>query len=201
MSLQMIYGRSGSGKTTYLFDKLRESLEKDPDIRKKRYVIVPDQFSYMMERKILETFGETVVFAVQVSGFRMFSQRILERVGGIKRKVLSPVGRSMMIARIAGQKQGELQIYGKSAAYAGFSDLLSQTIKEFKDYAITPEDVKAAAQGMEASELRDKLEDLYLIYASYEADLHNNFIDAEDQLKIAAEKATERTFQGRILHR
>ena len=194
MSLQMIYGRSGSGKTTYLFDKLRESLEKDPDIRKKRYVIVPDQFSYMMERKILETFGETVVFAVSVSGFRMFSQRILERVGGIKRRVLSPVGRSMMIARIAGQKQGELQIYGKSAAYAGFSDLLSQTIKEFKDYAITPEDVKAAAQGMEASELRDKLEDLYLIYASYEADLHNNFIDAEDQLKIAAEKAAEADF-------
>lgn len=194
LSLQMIYGRSGSGKTSFMFEKLRKSLEKDPDIRKKRYVIVPDQFSYMMERKILETFGEKYVFSIQVCGFKMLSQRVLERTGGIKKSVLSPVGRSMLLSKIAGEKKEELKVYRKTATYAGFAQLISDTVKEFKDYSITPKELLEASEKLEMPDLKEKLIDLHTIYKEYEARIESGYIDTEDQMSIAAEKINNAAF-------
>lgn len=188
MSLNIIYGRSGSGKTTALFEKLKVSLEKDPDIHRKRYVIVPDQFSYMMEKKILDTFGDRYVFSIQVLGFRMLSERILERVGGIRKVILGPAGRSMLISSIASDLKDDLTIYKKSAEFAGFSEVLSQTIKELKNYSITAEDLKAACEELKIGELKNKVMDLALIFERYETELHEGFIDDEDRMTMAVEK-------------
>lgn len=190
MALAMIYGRSGSGKTTELFRRLKAGL-KDADITRKRYVIVPDQFSYMMEKKILEQFGEENGFKIQVVGFRTLSQRILEQTGGIKKPLLSPVGQSMLISSLALKKKPELKLYRKSAAYAGFADLLAQTIKEMKNYAITPLQLAETAAALHDSELKFKLQDVALLYGAYEEELHRGFIDAEDQLDTAIRQLKE----------
>ncbi len=188
MSLAMIYGRSGSGKTTELFRRLWKSLKADDDFTKKRYVLVPDQFSYMMEKKILAEFGERYVFAIQVVGFRMLAQRILERVGGIKKPLLSPVGRSMLISSLALKNKDKLKLYRTSAGYAGFAELASDTIREFKNYAIVPQELKEACEKLPESELKNKLQDVALLFEAYETELHENFVDAEDQLDTAIEK-------------
>ena len=187
LALAMIYGRSGSGKTTELFRRLESGLQ-DADITKKRYVIVPDSFSYTMEKKILEEFGEENGFKIQVVGFRTLSQRILENTGGIKKPLLSPVGQSMLISSLALKKKSELKLYGKSAAYAGFANLLGQTIKEMKTYSITPEQLQETAAALNDSELKFKLEDIALLYGNYEEELHKGFIDAEDQLDTAVQQ-------------
>lgn len=194
LALNMIYGRSGSGKTTELFNRLRKSLEKDDDFRRKRYVIVPDQFSYMMEKKILHEFGERYMFTVQVVGFRTLSQRVLERVGGIRRPLLSPVGRSMLISSQALKHRKELKLYHKSAPYAGFAEMLSEVIREMKNYRVTPEELRAAARDIPPSELKHKLEDIALIYQAYQEELHRSFVDAEDQIDTAIEKLEESNF-------
>lgn len=184
MSLAMIYGRSGSGKTTELFRRLRQGLDK-ADISHKRYVIVPDQFTYMMEKKVLAEFGEENGFKIQVVGFRTLSQRVLERVGGIRKPLLSPVGQSMLVSSLALRKKPELKLYRKSAGFAGFADMVSQTIKEMKNYAITPAMLLETAGALPESELRSKLEDVAMLYEAYETELHRSFVDAEDQLEIA----------------
>lgn len=194
LALAMIYGRSGSGKTKELFRRLWKSLEADDDFTKKRYVIVPDQFSYMMEKKILAEFGERYVFAIQVVGFRMLSQRILERVGGIKKPLLSPVGRSMLISALAVKNKDKLKLYRTSAAYAGFADMTADTIRELKNYALTPDKLVETAGSLPASELKSKLQDVALLFADYEAKLHENFVDAEDQLDTAIGKLRESDF-------
>lgn len=161
---------------------------------RKRYVIVPDQFTYMMEKKVLKEFGERSVFTVQVVGFRMLSQRILERAGGIKKPLLSPVGQSMLVSSLALKHKPDLKLYSSSAAYAGFADMVSQIIKEMKNYAVTPQMIRETADDLAKSELRSKLEDVALLYESYEEQLHQSFIDPEDQLAIAIEKLQESDF-------
>lgn len=194
MALNMIYGRSGSGKTTELFKRLRASLARDDDFRRKRYVIVPDQFSYMMEKKLLHEFGERHMLTVQVVGFKTLSQRVLERVGGIRRPLLSPVGRSMLISSQALKHREDLKLYQKSASFAGFADMVSQAIREMKNYRVTPDELRAAAEELPASELKSKLEDIGLLYQVYQDELHKNFVDAEDQLDTAVEKLKESSF-------
>lgn len=188
LALAMIYGRSGSGKTKELFRRLWKSLKANDDFTIKRYVIVPDQFSYMMEKKILAEFGERYIFAIQVVGFRMLSQRILERVGGIKKPLLSPVGRSMLISAQALKNKEKLTLYRKSAAYAGFADLTADTIRELKNYAISTDQLKTAAASLAESELKNKLHDVALLFSAYEAKLHENFVDTEDQLDTAIDR-------------
>ena len=56
MSLKIIYGKAGSGKSTYLF-KYIGSIINNPQ---KIYIVTPEQFSFTAERRLLEcTKGET----------------------------------------------------------------------------------------------------------------------------------------------
>lgn len=50
MSLQIIYGKSGSGKTRYIF----EQISRDIDNGKKKYILTPEQFSFTAEKELLK---------------------------------------------------------------------------------------------------------------------------------------------------
>lgn len=47
MEFKIVYGRSGSGKTTYIFNRIREKIKG----KNKIYIVVPEQFSFL--RKII----------------------------------------------------------------------------------------------------------------------------------------------------
>lgn len=51
MSLRIIYGRAGTGKSTYCFEKIKE-LSKH---KQTSYMITPEQFSFTAEQKLLQT--------------------------------------------------------------------------------------------------------------------------------------------------
>ena len=56
MSLQIIYGKSGTGKSTYIFEKIAKQIEKKDNSRK-IYIITPEQFSFTADKKLLDTIG------------------------------------------------------------------------------------------------------------------------------------------------
>ena len=47
MSLQMVYGRAGTGKTAYCFNEIKNNI----NLVDKIYMITPEQFSYMQEKQ------------------------------------------------------------------------------------------------------------------------------------------------------
>ena len=51
MEFRIIYGKSGSGKTTEIFKEIKEKI-KD---KNKIYIVVPEQFSFSAENHLLET--------------------------------------------------------------------------------------------------------------------------------------------------
>ena len=55
--LRMIYGRSGYGKSEYCFREIANRLNKE----KKIYVVVPEQFSFTAERKLLDSVKENAI--------------------------------------------------------------------------------------------------------------------------------------------
>jgi ATP-dependent helicase/nuclease subunit B len=75
MSLNIIYGEKGTGKSKYIIDKITEIKNKNSDA--KIYVLVPEQFSFITEKKIASLFNgtglngiEVVTFSKLASGFK-----------------------------------------------------------------------------------------------------------------------------------
>ena len=52
MGLRLIYGKAGSGKSSYCFSEIASLIEKENE--KKIYIVTPEQFSFTAEKKLME---------------------------------------------------------------------------------------------------------------------------------------------------
>jgi len=76
MSIQLIYGKSGSGKSEYILNEIKEKSNLD----KKIYVITPEQFSYATEKKLLKTIGKNASINAEVISFDRIARRMLSEL-------------------------------------------------------------------------------------------------------------------------
>ena len=62
MALQLIYGNSGSGKSTYIYEKVIQMAQADR--RRNFYVIVPEQFTMQTQRELVRRSKNHVIVNV-----------------------------------------------------------------------------------------------------------------------------------------
>ena len=195
MSLRIIYGRAGSGKSTFCLNQIKSSMEQRPEIR--HIIIVPEQFSFQAEKRLLKALGASGINGAEVLSFGRLSHRVLGEVGGIVRKHINPAGKSILAYTIMEGLREDLRVFGRAAGQRGFVNTLCGTISEFKRYNITPEALSSLEEAEMSAQLRDKLHDIGLIYGEFERRLHDKYIDADDDLALLAEKLQQhRIFEG-----
>lgn len=101
MSLQIVYGRSGSGKSSYLFNQIKQDLGQENKI----YMITPEQFSFTAEKKLLEIAQSGAVLNAEVLTFQRMAYRVMQEVGGATKTNLEESGRSMLIYHILNEQR------------------------------------------------------------------------------------------------
>ena len=74
MGLRLIYGRAGTGKSEFCFKEICQNIHKPNKI----YMITPEQFSYMQERKMLDILHENAVINAEVLTFARMAYRVLK---------------------------------------------------------------------------------------------------------------------------
>ena len=72
MALTLIYGRAGSGKSEYIYNNIVNLVLK----RKKVYLVVPEQYTHLAERKLLNRLDSISPFSAEVISFERLCQRI-----------------------------------------------------------------------------------------------------------------------------
>ncbi len=72
MGLRLIYGRAGSGKSEFCFKEIKDKIKDENKI----YMITPEQFSYMQERKLLDILDENAVINAEILTFARMAYRI-----------------------------------------------------------------------------------------------------------------------------
>lgn len=180
MSLQFIYGRAHSGKTSFVLSKAEEYVKNNIPV----IIVVPEQFTHIAERKLISKLGSIQEGIAEVLSFDRIGKRINNDHPGNKQRI-SAIGKTLIVADIISNTK--LSYYKSSSDVGGFIDICNEEISEFKKYMITPDKLNEAADNVTDVSLSMKLRDLASIYEQYEKRISSEFTDADDSLNILAE--------------
>ena len=182
VALQFILGGAGSGKTRYLYETaIRESMEH-PDTQ--YLVVVPEQFTMQTQKEIIRLHPRHGVMNIDILSFKRLAYRVFEDLGVSLPVVLDDMGKSMVIRKVAGMKRSKLGLYGHHLEQSGFINQLKSQISELYQYGITPDMLRDVMREAGSPLLKQKLEDLELIYSGFRQYIEEHYITAEEILDI-----------------
>lgn len=166
---------------------LNETIEKLNN-KNKIYIITPEQFSYIEEKKLLELIPEEAIIEAEVLTFNRMADRIETKLGGRSKQKLSKAGKAILINRILLQEKNNLTFLGKSKQNL---DLIESQITEFKKHGITVENLNKVMNETEDKYLKTKLKDMIKLYDEYEKKLQGKYIEENDKLTILCNQLKE----------
>ncbi|WP_042356521.1 helicase-exonuclease AddAB subunit AddB [Bacillus rubiinfantis] len=194
MSLRVVIGRAGSGKTAMFHDEIRRKLAENPQGTPIIY-IVPEQMTFQTEYLLATDPSIGGMIRAQVYSFSRLAWRILQETGGISRTHLSSVGINMLIRKIIEEQKEQFKLFQRTVDKAGFIKQVEQIITELKRYCIQPGELTNHAPEFSDSQptgkvLQDKLHDVEIIYQQFEDKIFGKYVDSEDYFQLLAKKIT-----------
>ena len=176
MNLKVIYGKIGTGKSEYCFKEIAELIKQNENV----VIITPEQFSFMAERRLMAVIDTNAVLNAEVVTFKRMAFRIINEIGAKQKVELTKCGRAMLLYSILEKQKNNLKLLGKTKENV---DVAATAINEFKQHGITNEQLQKEMQNTEDQYLKTKLEDMNLIYKSFEEQIKDKYIDETDLLK------------------
>jgi ATP-dependent helicase/nuclease subunit B len=182
MSLRLITGKVRSGKTSYIIGEIREAVRKGTE---RSLLLVPEQYSHEAERELCAVCGDSLSLYGEVFSFTGLARRLMSELGGGAAPWLDKGGRLLCMALALANVAPRLRVYGAAAHKVELQALLLRELDELKTACVTPEQLERAA-GLAGDSLGDKLFDLALITAAYDAVVANGRADPADRLSVLA---------------
>ena len=189
MGLRFVFGRGGSGKSTYLLNEIKQRVqdnETTPVI-----LLVPEQYSFEMEKKISSLYlgkEKDKYMRTRVLTFNTMSALVFTKTGGLTDVNINSSGKAMITYKAIEKVASELNVFSKAAAQTGFVGSVSEIISELKQYNVNYDMLEYIAEDIENETLRLKLKDVSKIYEAFENELHENYVDSQDMLGSLAQK-------------
>ncbi len=177
MAVTFILGRAGSGKTRYCVDALGRALAQDPRHGPRLILLVPEQASLQTERTLLSRPELHGLQRGEVLSFRRFAQRLLQTQPVQSGRLLTRVGRAMLLQQIAAAHRDQLQYFKTERFLPGLYQQLSDQIEEFVCSGVRPDALQLDPAPAEHQALALKLADLQLLYRHYLERLDQGFVD------------------------
>lgn len=187
MGIRFVYGRAGSGKSTFCINKIKEKITEDKADNKLIY-IVPEQYTFQRETMLLKKVSERGLLRAQVLSFKKMAHMVFEECGGRSKTIMKHSGAVMLIYKVIHSVYNDLQYFNRIADKNGFDQIILETISEFKKYNISAEELNEAKENVDDESLKKKLSDLTLIYDTYNKTINENTIDSDDELTLLAKK-------------
>ena len=190
MSLQFIMGPSGSGKSHYLYDWVTKESLKNTD--RKYLVLVPEQFTMQTQKDLVMASPRKGILNVEVLSFNRLAQRVLDETGENNRIILSDIGKSLVIRKVASECKDDLKVLGGNLRKIGYISKVKSIISEFTQYNLQSENLGALIEETRNyPSLHYKLSDIQKVYEKFQAYLEGKYITAEEILDVLADVADQ----------
>lgn len=187
MSLQFIFGNSGSGKSEYGFRYIIEKAMRHPERR--FLVVVPEQFTMQTQKTIVSMHPDGGILNIDVLSFQRLAYRIFEETGGELRPLLSETGKTLVLQRIAQEQEKNLKVLGQNLKRHGAVAKMKSLVSELMQYQVTGEDLELWRERAKGKPLLAlKLQDIGCIYQAFEEYLRDSYVTPEGVLEVLTAK-------------
>ena len=181
MSLKIVCGRSGSGKTRYLLNDMPQE--------ENTIYIVPEQFSFSAEKMLIEKFGVVGLGNPNVLSLMRLADTVFNKYGAPE-FIADKASFEMLVSYCANSVKPEsLRLFDGLVKKNEMAQTASNIITTFKRYRITPQQLSFAIQNTHKdSLLRKKLADSLTVYEEYLKELSSSGLsDQNDILGVLAD--------------
>ena len=190
MSLQFIFGNSGSGKSHYLYQQIVEESIRHPE--KNYLVLVPEQFTMQTQKDLCMAHPRGGIMNIDVLSFGRLAHRVFEETGKERQPILDDEGKNLVLRKIAGNYEDELTVLKGNLKKQGYISEVKSVISEFTQYGIDFEQLDSFMEGLNPeSYLYYKLKDIRKVYEGFEDYLRDKYITKEELLDVLSQNVAE----------
>ena len=186
--LNIITGRTGSGKTRYIRNLATEIAKNESG---KVIIIVPDQFSFETERGMLALLGNEKINNIELLSFSRIAERLLRDYGKITKKSADDATRAVLMSMAIESLQDKLVYYKKYQKNPLLINELLSFNNELKTCCITAHQLAEIAEKLKKPTFATKLNELSLVFQCYDSLMSKNFHDDSLNLDMFADLLCE----------
>lgn len=197
--VRFVFGRSGSGKSEYVFEQIGRSLADDNG---RIILIVPEQHTVTTERRAAKLFPPSSALRTEVTNFTRLSDSISRKVGGLSYIRRTRGAEMLMLWRAILSVYGGLSELGSSGAdVISIVPTVYSALRELTLGGVSESELSAAADRLEdiegESSLSRRAHDLALIKAAWSQLASEEYSVLEDPImKIKRCAADSGYFDG-----
>ena len=193
MSLQLILGSSGVGKSHRLYEEIIKDSMRNPDTN--YLVVVPEQFTMQTQRDMVAAHPNHGIMNIDILSFMRLAYRVFDELGGHDKVVLEDTGKSMILRKVVESKSEELNIFRSNVRKQGFIGELKSMLSEIYQYSISPDQLeKTIEQVAKRPMLQNKLQDILTVYKGFSEYIEEKYITTEEILDVLYEKVENSQF-------
>lgn len=195
MSLQFIVGSAGSGKSTFLYQKLIKEAMADPGGH--YLVIVPEQFTLATQQQLVAMHPSHVIMNIDVLSFQRLAYRVFDELGTDTLEVLEETGKQLLLRKVAQEQEENLGVLRKNMKRPGYLMQMKSLISELSQYDISPEEFQQHLKEPAISPaLYQKAQDILIMYRGFCEKMQGTYLTAEGILQKLMEVAPDSAVLG-----
>lgn len=190
MSLQFIFGNSGSGKSEWLYEYVLRQAERYP--QKDFLFLVPEQFTMQTQKEFVVRHPQDAILNIDVLSFQRLAYRVFDDLGMMDIAVLEETGKNLVLRKVASVKEKQLQLLGGSMRKTGYISEVKSLISELTQYHVSLEDLEQVRDTLEQKNaLWYKLKDIATLYRGFQEFLEGRYVTADEIISLLTKAAPE----------
>ncbi|MCD7797514.1 MAG: hypothetical protein LUG95_07965, partial [Clostridiales bacterium] len=189
--LKLVFGRSGYGKTEYVFSRINELVNGGKD---NIILITPEQYSLVAERRLLALLSENKMSAVSNSSFSRMSNDVKRLYTGDSLPILSKGGKVILMAQAIDRVRDRLTLFNKKLDSLAFVSSMIDVYDEMRSCNLSSGEIFDMSREIKNDILLRKLTDISAVIGAYENIIADKYFDPADELTRLYNKIKDKDY-------
>lgn len=190
MEINVLLGKSKSGRSKYIFDEIDGHIKANESV----VLFVPSQSRMIEEENYMNYQKKDGIIGVNITTISAYVSDMMKSFNiNIKDKYITDLERKLIISKIISKNSDIFKIFGKTKTKEGFAEMLYIYIDLFKkeNIDITKLDELDLADKI----LEFKLKEIGQVYKKYIDETKDKYIDNVDEIDLVSQKIVENSKQ------